>query len=122
MRSICEGIHGDHQREAKVVESLSDLEDPARYFVGNLSIKQDELSVEVRELQRQAAVEVLKYLRCHVDIIERTHPHPSRSIAALESVGLEVLKVVRTCNDLYGDSHETLLSVLESCCGFLEVI
>ena len=122
LRGLAEGVKGDIQREVQILAGLPDLEDPAQFFVGNLSIKQEKMGTEVLELQRQASVEVLSYLACHVDIIMRSKMPLQEPMARFEPIGMEILKVVKVANSLYAESDTTFLAVLEGCCTVLEVI
>ena len=122
LRGLAEGVKGDLQREVQMLQHLPDLEDPAQFFVGNLSIHQENMSVELMELQRQASVAVLAYLKCHVDIVMRSQIPLQEPMARFEPVGMEILKVVKVANVLYKDSDATFLAVLEGCCAVLETI
>ncbi len=129
LRFLATGIKYDLQREAKMLFALPDLVDPVRYFIGNLGIKQEKIentSKAALLLQRDANIEVMKYMRCHVDMIIRGGCHGTTLAAQMlqyAPVGVEILKVVKNCNDLYDKEGNTVfLSVLEPACAILEVI
>ncbi len=120
------GMQNDEQREVQLYAAVPDLQEPAQFFVGNLTYKQTELSKEVRHLQREAALQMLRFLRAYASIMVRTTPGGAKGLKgqleAFAPIGLQVLQVVRTCKTMYVDEHLMLVEILDAASAVLEVL
>jgi hypothetical protein len=72
LKELALGVHLKPFLEEQMLEVLTDLVEPAQFFIGNLGSKQPDLEFALLQLQRHASLAVLDYLRCHMSMMVRS--------------------------------------------------
>ena len=122
LRQLSLGIEGNEEKELFLTQSLPDLIDPARFFIGNLSMEQTELDPAVLNLQRDASLNMVSFVKYYARFSIKMAKDVQVPLTAMEPIGLEILVVIKRINKIFSNNNDLLVQVLESCCAVLEEV